>query len=114
MAARAAIRDAGRAMEVPLATCDMIAKLIPGGPKGMDIKKARRKIPELQDEEKSNPEVKKLLDTAEHLEGVVRHASVHACGLVISDRSLTDIVPIQFAPQNKEIVIFSRKCYEMI
>ncbi len=105
MAARAAVRDAGRAMGIPLPLCDQIAKLIPGGPKGLDVKTARRTIPDLQALEKEEPDATRLLDVAEHLEGVVRHASVHACGTVISDRPLTDVVPVQLAPQNKDVVI---------
>lgn len=105
MAARAAVRDAGRAMGVPLPLCDQIAKLIPGGPKGLDIATARRSIPDLQALERAEPDATRLLDVAEHLEGVVRHASVHACGTVISDRPLTDVVPVQLAPQNKDVVI---------
>ncbi len=105
MAARAAIRDAGRAMGIPLTLCDQIAKLIPGGPKGLDIATARKQITELQELEKENADATRLLDVAEHLEGVARHASVHACGTVISDRPLTDVVPVQMAPQNKEVVI---------
>lgn len=105
MAARAAVRDAGRAMGIPLPLCDQIAKLIPGGPKGLDVATARKQISELQELEASNPDAKRLLDVAEHLEGVARHASVHACGTVISDRPLTDIVPVQLAPQNREVTI---------
>lgn len=105
MAARAAVRDAGRAMGIPLPICDQVAKLIPGGPKGLDVKTARATIPDLQAFEREHPEASRLLDVAEHLEGVVRHASVHACGTVISDRTLTDIVPVQLAPQNKDVII---------
>lgn len=105
MAARAAVRDSGRAMGISLQLCDQIAKLIPGGPKGLDIKTARKTIAELQELENGNPDAKRLLDVAEHLEGVARHASVHACGTVISDRPLMDIVPVQMAPQNKEVII---------
>lgn len=105
MAARASVRDAGRAMGIPLPLCDQIAKLIPGGPKGLDIKTARKQIDELKEFERANPDATRLLDVAEHLEGVARHASVHACGTVISDRPLMDIVPVQMAPQNKEVII---------
>jgi DNA polymerase-3 subunit alpha len=105
MAARAAIRDSGRAMAIPLSLCDQIAKLVPGGPKGLDIKTARKTITELQELERDNADAVRLLDVAEHLEGVARHASVHACGTVISDRPLMDVVPVQMAPQNKDVII---------
>ena len=105
MAARAAVRDAGRAMGLPLTLCDQVAKIIPGGPKGLDIKTARKTLAELQDLERREPDAARLLDVAEHLEGVARHASVHACGTVISDRPLMDVVPVQMAPQSKDVII---------
>jgi DNA polymerase III subunit alpha len=104
MAARAAIRDAGRAMGVSYAFCDQIAKLIPGGPDS-DLKEALKEVDDLKALYNSNPEAKKLIDTAMHLEGVVRHASVHACGTVISKDPLTEVVPLQLSPQDRSQVI---------
>lgn len=109
MAARAAIRDAGRAMGYAYAFCDQIAKLIPFNPtQGMkegwlDI--TLKKVPELKALYDTNPDAKKLIDTARHLEGVARHASVHACATVISQEPLTARVPVQFAPQDKDTII---------
>ncbi|MBI5220905.1 MAG: DNA polymerase III subunit alpha, partial [Candidatus Liptonbacteria bacterium] len=101
MAARAAIRDAGRAMGLPYNLCDQVAKLIPFN---MNLAEAIKKVPELA-EFYQNPETKKLLDTARHLEGVARHASVHACGIVISKEPLVNIVPLQLAPQDKDSIV---------
>ncbi|HVN26706.1 MAG TPA: DNA polymerase III subunit alpha [Candidatus Paceibacterota bacterium] len=109
MAARAAIRDAGRAMGYSYAFCDQIAKLIPFNPtQGMKegwLDECLAKVQELRTLYESNPEAKRLIDTARHLEGVARHASVHACGTVIAKEPLMDRVPLQFAPQEKNIVI---------
>lgn len=109
MAARAAIRDAGRAMGYSYAFCDQIAKLIPFNPtQGMKegwLDECLKKVAELRTLYDTNPDAKKLIDTARHLEGVARHASVHACGTVIAKEPLTERVPIQFAPQDKDTAI---------
>lgn len=102
MAARAAIRDAGRAMGLPYSFCDQIAKLIPFN---FNLKDAIQKIDDLKNLYNNNPDAKKLLDTAKKLEGVARHASVHACGIVISEKSLIEYVPLQYAPQDKNTII---------
>ena len=109
MAARAAIRDAGRAMGYSYAFCDQIAKLIPFNPtQGMKegwLDECLRKVAELKALYDANPDAKKLIDTARHLEGVARHASVHACATVIAKEPLMERVPLQFAPQDKDITI---------
>lgn len=102
MAARAGIRDAGRAMGISYDHCDKLAKLIPFN---MKLKEAIEKVPELNEAYTTNEESKKLLDAAIHLEGVARHASVHACGTVISKEPLTEYLPVQLAPQDKNNII---------
>ncbi len=104
MAARAAIRDAGRAMGVAYSFCDQVAKLIPATPH-LQLQTALDDVAELKELYTTNPEAKKLLDAALHLEGVARHASVHACGTVISKEPLANHVPLQFAPQDKDSII---------
>jgi len=109
MAARAAIRDAGRAMGYSYAFCDQIAKLIPFNPtQGMKegwLDECLKKVQELKAIYDTNPEAKRLIDTARHLEGVARHASVHACGTVIAKDPLMERAPLQFAPQEDDIII---------
>jgi DNA polymerase-3 subunit alpha len=102
MAARAAVRDAGRAMGLSYGLCDQIAKLIPLMSK---LKDALAQVPELKQLYDTNPDAKNVLDAASHLEGVARHASVHACGTVIAKDPLVDHVPLQFAPQDKQNII---------
>lgn len=94
MAARAAVRDAGRALGVALPDVDRVAKLIPSGPGGLTIEKALDQIPELGVLYNNDPLLRKLLDTAKSIEGLARHASTHAAGVVISKNPLTDHVPL--------------------
>ncbi len=94
MAARAAVRDAGRALAVPLPDVDRVAKLIPSGPGGLSITVALEQIPELKMLYNGSPQIRKLLDTANSIEGLARHASTHAAGVVISKNPLTDHVPL--------------------
>jgi DNA polymerase-3 subunit alpha len=94
MAARAAVRDAGRALAVPLGDVDRVAKLIPSGPGGLSIEKALKQIPELRALYDGSPQARQLLDTAQSIEGLARHASTHAAGVVISKEPLVDITPL--------------------
>ncbi|HEY0394645.1 MAG TPA: DNA polymerase III subunit alpha [Candidatus Elarobacter sp.] len=94
MAARAAVRDAGRALGVPLPDVDRVAKLIPSGPGGLTIPHALEQIPELGLLYNNDPQIRKLLDTAKSIEGLARNASTHAAGVVISKNPLTDHVPL--------------------
>jgi DNA polymerase-3 subunit alpha len=94
MAARAAVRDAGRALGVGLPDVDRVAKLIPSGPTGLSIPAALEQIPELANLYAADPQIRKLLDTAKSIEGLARHASTHAAGVVISKNPLTDHVPL--------------------
>ena len=94
MAARAAIRDAGRALGVPLPDVDRIAKLVPGGPGGLSISQAIEQIPELGAIYAMRPEIRKLLDTAKEIEGLARNAGTHAAGVVISAGPLMEYTPL--------------------
>ncbi|MGH7755380.1 MAG: DNA polymerase III subunit alpha, partial [Vulcanimicrobiaceae bacterium] len=94
MAARAAVRDAGRALAIPLADVDRVAKLIPSGPGGLSIEQALRNIPELKALYDGSPAVRRLLDTANSIEGLARHASTHAAGVVISNEPLIELTPL--------------------
>ena len=93
MKARQAVRDVGRALDVSYAETDVIAKAIPMG-KGMDIKAALKTNPELQQMYDENPKARQVLDTAMALEGMPRHASTHAAGVVISKDPLDEYVPL--------------------
>ncbi len=105
MAARAAVRDVGRALDMSYSFCDQLAKMIPFGPTSKGLAWAAHNIPELMEMYETNPDAKRVIDGAIHLEGVARHASVHACGIVISKEPLTEYLPLQRAPQAEHVIL---------
>ncbi|MFH1656148.1 MAG: DNA polymerase III subunit alpha [Candidatus Nealsonbacteria bacterium] len=107
MAARAVIRDVGRALAYEYSYCDRIAKMIP---LGFSLDDTLKKTAEFKQMYESDEQAKRLIDLAKKLEGVARHASTHACGVVISDKPLTDSVPLQRPTQNNGSVVTQ---YEM-
>lgn len=102
MAARAAIRDVGRALGISYSLCDQAAKLVPFN---MNLEKSLEMVPDLRQLYENNESVRKIVDAARHLEGVARHASVHACGIVIGSEPLTNYLPLQRSPQDPNIII---------
>ncbi|HID88323.1 MAG TPA: DNA polymerase III subunit alpha, partial [Anaerolineae bacterium] len=95
LGARAAVRDVGRVMDIPLTEIDRIAKLIPSIPgKPVSIPQALEQTGELRELYETTPYVRELLDTAAQLEGVARHASTHAAGVVIADAPLVTYCPL--------------------
>jgi len=102
MAAKAAIKDVGRAMSIPYSDVDRIAKMVPTT-LNIKLEQAIKDSPALQQAYDSEPQVRQLLDTARKLEGLVRNAGVHAAGVVISPRPLTELVPLH-RTKNDEIV----------
>ena len=91
--ARNAVRDVGRVMDVPLDKVDRLAKTIPSGP-GVTLEDALEEVPELQEEAEQDEEVEQLLDYSLRLEGLPRHASTHAAGVVIADKDLWELIPL--------------------
>jgi DNA polymerase-3 subunit alpha len=91
--ARAVIRDVGRALDVPLHEVDLLAKLVPADPK-ITLAGALKSEPRLKELYKKDKTVKKLIDLAGTLEGLPRHASIHASGVVIADKPLTEYLPL--------------------
>ena len=107
MAARAVIRDVGRALQYTYSYCDALAKMIP---LGMDLSETLEKVSEFRDIYNSDPQGKKLIDLGFKLEGVARHASTHACGVVISAKPLVDSVPLQHPTADDDNIVTQ---YEM-
>ncbi|MCF8009959.1 MAG: DNA polymerase III subunit alpha [Clostridiales bacterium] len=93
MAARAAVRDVGRSLGMTYGAVDKVAKLIPADPK-MTIEKALKESPDLKQIYDDDRQIKKLINTASLLEGMPRHASTHAAGIVITRDPLTNYVPL--------------------
>lgn len=106
MEARGSVRDAGRALGLPYAVPDRISKMIPPGWQGhaMTIDIALTQSPDLKRAYDTEPETRRLLDISKKLEGVARHASVHAAGVVIADRDLTEYTPIQRETNGEKVV----------
>ncbi len=106
MEARGSVRDVGRALGMPYSQPDRIAKMMPQGWQGqaMTIDTALSQSPDLKRAYDGEPETRRLLDLAKKLEGVARHASVHAAGVVIADKPLTEYTPLQRETNGDKIV----------
>lgn len=106
MEARGAVRDGGRALGMPYSVPDRISKMIPPGFQGsaMTIDRAIAQSPELARAYQNEPETKRLLDVARKLEGVARHSSVHAAGVVISDKPIVEYTPLQRESKGERII----------
>ncbi|MDP2930130.1 MAG: DNA polymerase III subunit alpha, partial [bacterium] len=107
MASRAVIRDVGRALNYTYSYCDQMAKMIPFG---FTLNDALSKVKEFRDLYEQDRQAKRLLDIAKKLEGVARHASTHACGVVISAEPLENLTPLQHPTQDDENIVTQ---YEM-
>ncbi|MDR2488984.1 MAG: DNA polymerase III subunit alpha [Desulfovibrio sp.] len=114
MLAKGAVRDVGRALGMSFQETDRIAKLIPADLK-MTIAKAMDLQPDLRALYHNDPEVKNLMDTSMRLEGMCRHASIHAAGLVVSDRPMTDYLPVYRGKREEDVVTqFDMKWVEKV
>jgi DNA polymerase-3 subunit alpha len=100
--ARAALRDVGRVLQMPYGQVDRICKMVPNNPANpVTLAEAIKAEPRLKEERDSDPAVAHLLDTAMRIEGLYRHASVHAAGVVIGDRPLHELVPLYREPRGE-------------
>ena len=111
MAAKAAIKDCGRAMDMPYGDVDRIAKLIPATI-GITIDKALEDQPELRKIYDTDPQIRELIETAKKLEGLVRGSGVHAAGVVIAPRPLTELVPIVKTKNDEIVTAYDMKAIE--
>ena len=118
MMSRAAVRDVGRALGMTYGEVDTIAKLIPPPIQGRHIplKKSLDLVPEIKQRYDSDPQIKRLIDLSCQLEGTVRHASQHACAIVITPRPLTEFAPVQTAQKGDvgQVTQYSMKPVEEI
>ena len=103
LAARAAIRDVGRALGLPIPRVDAIVALVPEE-LGITLKKALEKSDELKKAYDTDAEIRKLLDLAMGIEGLARNVGTHAAAVVIADRPLTEYVPLQHVQDKKEVI----------
>ncbi|MBE0616691.1 MAG: DNA polymerase III subunit alpha, partial [Proteobacteria bacterium] len=113
MLARAVIRDVGRVLDLPYAEVDRIAKLVPAELK-ITLKSALEKEPRLKDAMAQDPRVAELMEHALRLEGLNRHASTHAAGIVIANRPLVDYLPVYRGKNGETVTQFAMKSVEDI
>jgi len=107
MAAKAALRDVGRALGYPYSYCDKVAKMIPFG---LTLDQSLSQVTEFRQIYLEDKSAQKLIDFAKKLEGCARHASTHACGVVISEEPLDNICPLQHPTQDEKTIVTQ---YEM-
>lgn len=113
MKAKAVIRDVGRVLDMPYGEVDKIAKLVPNA-LNITLADAVAQEPRLKELEKGDAQVKRLLEIARSLEGLTRHASMHAAGVVIADQPLTDFLPLYKGPNQEVVTQFDMKSVENI
>jgi DNA polymerase-3 subunit alpha len=111
MAAKAAIKDCGRALDMPYGDVDRIAKLIPATV-GITIDKALEESPDLRKAYDSDQQIRELIDTAKKLEGLVRGSGVHASAVVIAPRALTELVPVAKTKNDEIVTAYDMKAVE--
>jgi DNA polymerase-3 subunit alpha len=103
--ARAVMRDVGRVLEMPLGQVDKLAKMVPNNPANpVTLEQAIEMEPRLQEARREDDTVKRLIDIALKLEGLYRHASTHAAGVVIGDRPLVELIPLYRDPRSAMLV----------
>ena len=114
--AKAAIRDVGRVMQLPLSLIDEICKMIPFNPaKPVTLDEFLSENSQIKKIIKNNPDIKKLFNHARRFEGLLRHASTHAAGIVISDKKLNEIVPLYKDPKSEiPVTQYSMKYVEKV
>lgn len=110
---RAVIRDVGRALDIPLAEVDVIAKLVPDV-LNIKLDDALKQEPKLKELASSKPEIADLINICRVLEGLPRHASTHAAGVVIGDKSLVEYLPLYKGKKGEVVTQFDMKCVEKI
>jgi len=111
MAAKASIKDCGRALDMPYGDVDRIAKLVPATI-GMTLDKALEESPDLRKVYDNDKQVRELIDTAKKLEGLVRGAGVHASAVVIAPRPLIDLVPLNRTKNDEIVTAYDMKAVE--
>ncbi|MDD2214418.1 MAG: DNA polymerase III subunit alpha [Oscillospiraceae bacterium] len=112
LAARAAVRDVARVLDVPYQDSDRLAKMIPAA-LGMTLERALKESPELKQAYASDPLAQEVLDTARRVEGMPRHASTHAAGVIIASEPLTDLAPLS-TNDNAVVVQYAKNNIEKI
>ncbi len=111
MAARAVIKDVGRVLDLPYAMVDNIAKMVPRE-LNITIDKALKENPDFRDAYESDPQIKNLIDMSKKLEGLPRHASIHASGVLISGKPVGEYVPLSVGADGEIVAQFEKDTLE--
>jgi DNA polymerase-3 subunit alpha len=114
LAARAVLKDAGKALGMPAPDVDKLCKMIPTMPVGMTIDKTMEANPEFKNAYVRDPAARKLIDTAKRLEGISRHASVHAAGVIISHNPLVEYTPLTRSAEGGCVTQYTASMLEKI
>src|SRR5437763_1683980 len=116
LASKAAIKDVGRALDMPYAEVDRISKMIPPPVRGrnVSIEQAIEQVPELRKQMETNDQVRDLIDLARRLEGCARHVSVHAAGVVITPEPLQELIPIALSAKDEVTTQFEMSDLEKV
>ncbi len=107
LGAKAALRDVGRVLDIPLSTVDAVAKLVPKLPVGTTLNQSLERVADLKKLYDGDPQIRDLIDKARKLEGVTRNVGTHACGVVVSADPLDTIVPLQRTAKDEAAVMAS-------
>ncbi len=113
MLAKAALRDVSRVMDLPYSEADMLAKLVPEE-LGITLEKALKTEPKFQELQDSDPKIKKIIEVSQRLEGISRHASIHAAGVIITNRPLVEYCPLFSGSNNEQVIQYDKKYSEKI
>ncbi len=113
MKAKAVVKDVGRALDVPYKETDFISKLIPTDPK-MTVKKAIETVPEIQELYMNDNSIHKMLDISMRLEGLSRHASTHAAGVVVSPKPMVEYLPLYRGKKDELVTQYDMKMVEKV
>jgi DNA polymerase-3 subunit alpha len=105
LGAKAALRDMGRVLGIPLSEVDRVAKLIPSLPVGTTISQALERVPELKEIYDNSPTMQELIDWAQKVEGRMKNVGTHACGIVVSRNPLENMVPLQRTTKDENAVM---------
>lgn len=105
LGAKAALRDVGRVLDIPLSEVDRVAKLVPSLPVGTTIAQALERVPDLRQIYDADASLREVLDRAQKVEGRMRNVGTHACGLVVSRSPLDQIVPLQRTTKDENAVM---------
>lgn len=113
MLAKAALRDVSRVLDLPYAEADMLAKLVPEE-LGITLEKALKTEPKFQELQDSDPKIKKIIEVSQKVEGINRHASIHAAGVIITNKPLVEYCPLFLGSNNEQVIQYDKKYSEKI